>query len=106
MQVPAELLPHTITVRPLQGSGPYGNVFGDPTIHRAFVEDRRRLVASASGEEVVSETSAYTGPDVLVPVGSQVTVWQGTPHERIARVITTRRYEHPDSWSHLEIALT
>ncbi|GAB3459225.1 hypothetical protein [Actinophytocola sediminis] len=104
--IPTALLPHTVTMRRYEGSGPYGDVFGEPTIHRAFVEDRRRLVVSASGEEVVSETTVYTGPDAAVPVGSQVTVWQGTSHERIARVITAGHYEHPGSWSHLEIALT
>lgn len=105
MQFPATLLPHSVTVRPYQGSGPYGDVFGDPVGHRAFVEDRRRLVVSASGEEVISETTVYTGPDVAVPPGSRVTVWASTPYERTARVITASRYEHPGSWSHLEIAL-
>lgn len=81
MRLPAALLPHTITVRPYQGTGPYGDVFGDPTVHQAFVEDRRRLVVSTSGEEVISETTVYTEPDVPVPAGSQVTVWASTPHE-------------------------
>ena len=67
----------------LPGSGPYGDVFGDPVVHRAF-EDRCRLVRSASGEEVTSETTVYTGPDAAVPVGSRVTVWASTPHQRTA----------------------
>ena len=106
MQMPADMLPHSITVLRYEGSGPYGEVFGDPIVHQAFVEDRRRLVVSTSGEEVISETTVYTGPDATAPVGSQVTVWAGTPYERTARVITTSRFEHPGSWSHLEIALT
>ena len=106
MQLPAALLPHSVTVRPYQGTGPYGEAFGTPTVHRAFVEDRRRLVVSASGEEVISETTVYTGPDAAVPVGSQVTVWAGTPNARTARVITTSHYDHPAAWSHLEIALS
>lgn len=106
MQLPGASLPHVVTVRRYEGTGPYGEVFGDPVIHQAFVEDRRRLVLAANGEEVTSETTVYTGPDAGVPVGSQVTVWPGTPHERTARVITTSRYDHPAAWSHLEIALT
>lgn len=106
MQIPAELLPHTVTVRPFQGTGPYGDVFGEATVHQAFVDDRRRLVVSASGEEVISETTVHTDPDVASPPGSRITVWAGTPNERTARVITASRYEHPGSWSHLEIALT
>lgn len=106
MLFPPPLLPHTIAVRPYEGTGPYGDVFGAPTGHQAFVEDRRQLVISASGEELISETTIHTSLDAVVPVGSQVTVWADTPHERTARVITTSRYEHPGSWSHLEIALT
>lgn len=106
MQLPAALMPHTVTVRPYQGAGPYSEAFGDPITHRAFVEDRRRMVVAASGEEVISETTVYTGPDATVPVGSQVTVWPGTPPQRTARVITTSRYDHLVAWSHLEIALT
>lgn len=106
MQLPAALLPHTVTVHPYAGTGPYGDVFGDPVVVRGFVEDGRRLVVSASGEEVVSETTVYTGPDLVVPVGSTVTVWRGTPQERTARVITATRHDHPSAWSHLEIVLT
>lgn len=101
------LLPHSIIVRPYLGTGPYGDVFGDPVVvRRVFVEDRRRLVRSTTGEEVISETTVRTRPQVHIPIGSQVTVWPGTPHERTARVITANRFDHPSSWSHLEIALT
>jgi hypothetical protein len=55
---------------------------------------------------VISETTVYTGLDVPVPIGSKVAVWHGTPPERIARVITLRRYDHPSAWYHLETALT
>ncbi len=107
MQIPAVLLPHTITVRPYLGTGPYGDIHGDPVvIRRTFVEDRRRLVRSTSGEEVVSETTVRTRPSEHIPVGSLVTVWAGTPQQRIALVITTNLFDHPSSWSHVELSLT
>ncbi|WP_424183850.1 hypothetical protein ACOBQX_17985 [Actinokineospora sp. G85] len=107
MQIPAVLLPHTITLRRYLGTGPYGDVHADPVlVRRVFVEDRRRLVRSSTGEEVISETTVRTRPGVYVPVGSLVTVWAGTPHERTARVIITNLFDHPSSWSHVEIALT
>ena len=106
MQLPAALLPHAVTVRPYTGTGPYGDTFGDPVTVRAFVEDARRLVVAAGGEEAVSETTVYTEPDLAVPAGSHITVWPGTARERTARVITTTFYNHPSAWSHLEIALT
>jgi hypothetical protein len=105
--IPAALLPHRITVRPYLGSGPYGDVFADPvTVRRAFVEDRRRLVRSADGDEVISETTVRTRPGEHIPVRSLVTVWAGTPHERTGRVITSNLFDHPSTWSHREVALT
>jgi hypothetical protein len=86
VRLPSVLLPHSITVRHYQGTGPYGEVFGDPIVHQAFVEGRRRLVVSASGEEVISETTVYTGPDTIVPVGSQVTVWAPIPRTHVSPV--------------------
>ena len=107
MQIPLVLLPHAITVRPYLGTGPYGDTWGDPiVIQRTYVEDRRRLVRSATGEEVISETTVRTRPREHIPIGSKVTVWQDTPHERTARVITANLFDHPASWPHLEIALT
>lgn len=107
MRIPTVLLPHTVTVRPYLGIGPYGEVFGDPVVvRRTFVEDRRRLVRSSTGEEVVSETTVRARPQVHIPVGSLVTVWAGTSAERTARALTSARYDHPSSWSHVEVALT
>ncbi|SDL17994.1 hypothetical protein SAMN04488074_109209 [Lentzea albidocapillata subsp. violacea] len=107
MQIPAVLLPHTVTVRPYLGTGAYGDVWGDPVVVReVFVEDRRRLVRNQSGEELVSESTVRTRPGVRIPVSSKVTVWQGTPLERTGRVITTSVFEHLSTWSHIEIALS
>lgn len=78
MQLPAAPLPHTVIVHPYTGTGPYGDAFVAPVTVRAFVEDRRRLVLTASGKEVISETTVYTGPDLPVLIGSTVTVWAGT----------------------------
>lgn len=107
MQIPAVLLPHTVTVHPYLGTGAYGDVWGAPVVVReVFVEDRRRLVRNQSGEELVSESTVRTRPGVRIPVGSKVTVWQGTPLERTGRVITASLFDHPSSWSHVEVALT
>jgi hypothetical protein len=100
-------LPHAITVRPYLGTGPYGDTYGDPVvIRRTYVEDRRRLVPSTDGDELISETTVHTGPDEHIPVRSLVTIWAATPRERTGRVITSTLYDHPATWSHLEVALT
>ncbi|MCA1195130.1 hypothetical protein [Saccharopolyspora sp. 6V] len=95
-----------MTVEPYLGSGAYGDVFGDPVDHRAYVEDSRRLVRDDTGAEVVSETTVRTRPDVSAPPGSRITVWPTTARERVARVITNSLYDHPAAPSHCEFALT
>lgn len=106
MQIPAALLPHSIIVHPYLGTGPYGDVHGDPIVmHRTFVEDRRRLVRTPTGEDALSETIVRTRSHEHISIGSLVTVWAATPHERTGRVLTTNRYGHPLTWSHIEVAL-
>jgi len=98
---------HHHCVRAYIGTGPHGDVFGDPAILRAFVEDSRRLVRSARAVRKWSARPPSTSDQgLMVPVGSTVTVWVGTPRERTARVITATCYNHPSAWSHLELALT
>lgn len=107
MRLPAMLLPHTITVRILEGSGPYGDVYADPvTWDRANVEDKRKLVRDKTGAETVSETTVLLDPERIVPAGSLVTVWAGTPREREAKVITSGLIEHPAAPSHSILHLT
>lgn len=103
---------HTVTVQTLLGSGGMGDVYAAPLTLSptdttgVFVEDKRRLVRSADGSEVISESTIY-GRWVLGPVlavGSLVTL----PSGRTATVITTARYaagvlDLPD---HVEAALT
>ena len=107
LQVPAVLLPHAVIIRHYLGTGPYGDQHADPiTVRRVFVEDRRRLVRSSTGEEVISETTVRARPGERIPVGSLVTVWAGTPNERAGRVITSNLFDHPSSWSHIEVTLS
>ncbi|MEV5537454.1 hypothetical protein AB0L13_11390 [Saccharopolyspora shandongensis] len=106
MRIPLLLLPHTVTVQPYEGTGAYGDRHGPAVTVRAQVEDSRRLVRSPAGEELVSAAIVRTRLDVHAPPGSQLTVWPGTAHERMARVITADRFEHPGTPGHLELALT
>lgn len=93
--LPAHLTPHTVTIRPLTGSGGMGSSYGSATTVAAFVVDERTLVRDASGAEVVSNTTVTLGFDVVAPPGSLVTVWPGVAGEREAEVITSGRAAHP-----------
>lgn len=80
----ADFYVHTVTVQTLTGSGGMGDTYTDPAPLACFVDDKRRLVRSGSGEEVVSETTVYApaGTTVLT-AESLVTL----PSGRVATVI-------------------
>lgn len=79
--IPVELAPRT-------GEGPYGPVFGTPATVSAIVDQTRRLVRDAQGEQVVSETTLYVQLGTACPDGSRVTL----PDGQATTVITTSQH--------------
>lgn len=79
---------HTVTVRPYEGTGGMGKVWGAPISVAAFVLEESKLVRDAAGAEVVSSTQVYCAFDVTAPPESLVTVWPGESFAREAEVIT------------------
>ncbi|MBA9003735.1 hypothetical protein [Thermomonospora cellulosilytica] len=105
--IPSFLLRHEVVVEPLIGEGPFGSTYGPRTAVRCFRDDKRRLVRGTDGSEVVSETTLYMRLSETCPVGSRVTLDQGTAGERVTTVITAARRDGgglptPD---HLEVTL-
>lgn len=94
---------HEVTVEAYQGDGAYGPVYAAPATVRCFVDDKRRLVRTAEGDEAVSETTLYVGDLTAdIPPESRVTV-----NGRTTTVLTVSRLDGaglptPD---HLEVAL-
>ncbi|GAA2037363.1 hypothetical protein GCM10009740_31450 [Terrabacter terrae] len=100
----ADFQPTTVTVRTKTGSGANGDIFSAPIDRAVFLEDSRRLVRNANGEQVVSETTLYADPgdlDAFAP-DSKVTL-----PGRTARVLLAkpRIIGDPDV-DHLEVTLT
>lgn len=100
--IPAWLLRHTAVIEPYEGTGPAGPVYGAAVTVSCFAEDRRRLVRSDTGTEVVSETTLYCPPGTVAPAESRVTV-----NGRQTSVIVTRNRDGgglptPD---HVEVTL-
>ncbi|MBF8186323.1 hypothetical protein ITP53_11295 [Nonomuraea sp. K274] len=95
---------HDVQIEPYMGSGAYGPVYAAPVTVRALVDGRRRLVRSAEGSEVVSETTLRVRLGVTCPPLSRVTLPDGTQ----AQAITTTTHDGGKLPvpSHLEIALT
>jgi hypothetical protein len=59
-----EFMVHTVTVETHTGEDPFGNVntvTSDPIA--GFLDDSRALVRNASGDQVVSESTFYTGKE-------------------------------------------
>lgn len=104
-EIPWTHLYATVTVETYAGSGAYGDVYDEPVSRRCAIDDTRRLVRSADGQEVVSETTIITRreykPD-FVP-GSRVTL-----PDRVATVIKASELTDGGcgAWQHLEVALT
>lgn len=98
--IPSQLLVHTIAVEVYEGSGAYGDVLAAPVSVPCYYEQTARMVRSPEGDDVLSQTQAYTDPpgtlietlgdgtEVTVPrvtSGSRVTLEDGTK----TTVITT-----------------
>lgn len=93
-----------VTIEPFLGTGTFGDVWGPPVPVRALVDNRRRLVRTASGSEVTSETTLRMQLSETCPVGSRVTL----PDGRRALAITAGDIDGGSLPvpSHLEVALT
>lgn len=106
MDLPDVMLQHQVTIEAWTGTNGYGvDIYAAPVNEECFVEDKRRLVRSATtGDEVVSESTVYLQLDASAPPESRVTL----PSGRVATVITALRRDGGDLPvpSHLELALT
>ena len=108
----AKHLPHKVTIRPHEGDGAEGDVWGDPRADRpAYVEQKARLVVDrrstspTSGQEVTSTTFVVLLVEDDTLPRSQVTVWPGTPRERTSEVIDSAYFDYAGTPSHVELYL-
>jgi len=105
VDIPDFLLQHTISVEPYAGARGDGvETFGAPADVECFVEEKVRTVRAPTGEEVVSDATAYAPLDTAAPVPrSRVTL----PSGRVGRVIVVLRRDGGDLPvpSHLEIVI-
>ena len=96
---------HAVTVETFLGSGGMGDVYAPPAPLACFVDDKRTLVRSAGGEEVISETTLFAPAGVLfLTEDSRVTL----PSGRVAYVITIAARDSGDLAlpDHVEAHLT
>lgn len=101
MRLRAHWTPHTVLVRPYEGEGGNGPVWGaqitrsPATGDGVYTEDVVEVVTDASGAEVVSSGRVHLSFADAPPAGSLITVWPGMSFAREAAVIRVSRFEHP-----------
>jgi hypothetical protein len=70
----------TVTVETFRGSGAMGDLFAAPVVlappNGCWVENSRKLVRAANGEQLISETTVYTAAanNALFTTDSRVTI--------------------------------
>lgn len=103
--IPRWMLQHSVTIEAYQGTtGNGAAVYAAPVPVRCFLDNKRRLVRAATGDEVVSESTFYAPLATLAPPESRVTL----PNGRVATVLQAldRDGGHLPVPSHLEVVLT
>lgn len=100
--IPPQLLVHTASIEPYEGSGAYGDVFGTAFTLPCYYEGRRQIVRGADGDETVSEGVLYADLGTEIPTGSKVSVVG-----RDTRVLTVSTFDDGGltGLAHLEVAL-
>lgn len=106
MDIPDELLVHTVSVETYDGTNSYGDTFAPPTNVPCFVDDQRKLVLSPDGAQVVSEATVLAKLDktsTFTPK-SRVTL----PDGRSSIVINAKRRDDGDMGApqHVEVVCT
>lgn len=78
MRIPANLLVHTVTVKPYAGRTSAGETYGAPFPLACMAQGKRRWVAGNTGTQVLATLTLYAAPGQSgdIPPGSQVT-WMG-----------------------------
>ena len=74
-----------VQLEPRTGEGPYGPVYGVSSAVPAIVDQTRKLVRDAQGEQVISETTVYVQLGTPCPDGSRVTL----PDGHVTTVLST-----------------
>ncbi|WP_457028105.1 hypothetical protein [Kitasatospora sp. P5_F3] len=82
--VPGFLLRHRISIEAYEGDSAYGPVYGPAAVVRCLLDQKTREVRSATGEQVISGSTAYCPPGTVAPPGSRVTLPDGRQTSVIA----------------------
>lgn len=100
MRIPRGLLNQVAYVEAFTGTGALGPVYAAQVAVRCRIENKRRMVRSPEGTEVVSSTTLFCEPEETIPAQSKVTV-----DGRTTTVISSAAHHGLAEASHLEVSL-
>lgn len=107
-RLPKRYLPHVelVSYRPKLGEGTYGPQYGaQVTPKRAAIDDKRKLIRTADGQMLMSQSRIAVDIEHLMPVGSLVTIWRGRANERESTALVVAVADWPGLPQFVEIAL-
>ena len=75
MRVPSFLQQDSVTIESYLGDTAYGPNYGPPEVIKCFLDDARKFVRDANGEQVVSETTIYIDLIAANALGTPITAY-------------------------------
>lgn len=109
LRLPQVLTPHTVHWQHALGTNSQGKVYGPKqTIPEVQVVDKRKLIRSRTGAEVVSESQLYINlGDAEVEEEDLITIWLGTYRQRTTKIIAINTWDarNPRIPAYLEVML-
>jgi hypothetical protein len=102
------MMPHggLIAYQPKLGEGTYGPQYGAEVVpKRAAIDDKRKLIRTTDGREIMSQSRIALDLEHLMPVGSLVTIWRGQANERETTALVVAVAQWPGLPEFCEIAL-
>lgn len=108
-RLPAVLTPHTVHWQRSVGTNSQGKVYGAKVeVPEVQVVDKRKLVRSRTGGEIVSESQLFVNlGDAEMEEDDLVTIWLGTYRQRTTKIIAINTWDarNPRIPAYLEVIL-
>lgn len=73
MKLPRFMLRHEVTIEPYLGETSKGASYGTGVTVRCLRDDKRRLIRTTDGQEVISSITLYCPPGTTAPAQSRIT---------------------------------
>lgn len=108
-RIPLVLTPHTVHWQHALGTNSQGKVYGPrETLEQVQVVDKRKLIRSRTGAEIVSESQLFVNlGDAELEEEDLITIWLDTYRQRTTKIIAINTWDarNPRIPAYLEVYL-